>query len=372
MAITLKADNRNLTVDAKYSYLTDNQLSAVSSFAVTNSAPFAADDFVLVGEIGNETSEIRRVQSVASATHTLTLTAATSFAHPESTRITKIPYDKVRFYWTATAVFDSSTPVTGYVDIQVDDYYSVTSDTIHSTGFGWFLFYNSVTSVATSYSNPIPYANFSRFSVKRVLDGFLTLLNNNDRKLIGVDDMMEWLNEGYLRARADLNMPIKELYASDGTTALSVVAGTSEYALAADFGGILKVWDADNGVGLEPIDVQDIEDWNELSTGTPARYYVRGSYIGFVPQPDSGYGVTYRYTKLPSELTSYYDVIDLPNALGYAMKDFLMWRAKQKLRHADANTYLESFERSVATAKTQAINRDNSRDSWAIVDSANV
>ena len=118
---------------------------------VANSADFAADDYVLLGEFGAENAEIVQVQSVTAATHTLTFTTATKFAHPESTRATILPYNQVRFYQTATATFSATGPLTGYTDVTASDIFSRYTDTTNSTRFGWFLFYNSTTLYSTTH-----------------------------------------------------------------------------------------------------------------------------------------------------------------------------------------------------------------------------
>ena len=78
-------------------------------------------------------------------------------------------------------------------DIQADDFYTKAYDTTNTTGFGWFIFYNSTTAKATQNSNAIPYAGFENNSVKKILDSFFSQLNNKELKLISNDDAFIWL-----------------------------------------------------------------------------------------------------------------------------------------------------------------------------------
>jgi len=86
-------------MNESFSYLTNNYSSGISAFVVTNSVQFSADDPVLIGQFGSETSEIGYVSSVDTETNTITLENETNFAHPESTRVSKLRYSMVEWLW---------------------------------------------------------------------------------------------------------------------------------------------------------------------------------------------------------------------------------------------------------------------------------
>lgn len=364
MGVLLRADNRTLVRGMPYSYLTTNYASGVASFVVNNTDGFAANDYIILGEIGHEQTEILQIQTVTAASGTLATTGNSRFAHSESTRVTKIPYNQIRFYWTSTTNFNTSNPVAAWAAITPDQWFSQVEDTTNTTGYGWFTFQNSTTAVVSGYSNPIPYANFGRNTVRKVLDGFFSSLNNKDLQLISLDDAYEWLNEAYDEARAELGLAIKEYDASDGTDTISVVAGTKEYALPTDFGSMVQVFFGNNERIIGSADVADVDLMDSTFYGLPdLHYYIRGSYIGFTPTPTEGDTIYYRYQKLPTDLNSYDDTIDLPNKGFNALKDFMLYRAKQKLRHSDATQFYEMFQARVAKMVVRARNRDASLDS---------
>ncbi len=173
--ITIKAENRQLTKNAKYSYLSDNYSSDKGSFVVVSSVGFEADDFILIGEFGQETSEILKINTVTAATHTIATTTNSKFAHNQDTKVTILKYNQVKFYQTATETYSESgnqLPKASAVDydVQADQYFTLYYDTINTTGFGWFKFYNEHTAVATNESNAIPYADFNEYSVKKIFD----------------------------------------------------------------------------------------------------------------------------------------------------------------------------------------------------------
>lgn len=81
-----------------FSYLHDNYSSGVSSIVVTNADDFSVTDYLLLGIFGTESSEIVKIIGLNKSTNTITLETATRFAHPESTKVTKLRYNIVRWY----------------------------------------------------------------------------------------------------------------------------------------------------------------------------------------------------------------------------------------------------------------------------------
>jgi len=369
MAIKLKCDNRTLTQGAKYSYLSANYLSGVATFDVDNIAGFADNDYLLLGEMGFETTEIVQIKGVPAGS-SIVLEAATSFAHPESTRVTIIPYNQVRFYHTATATYATTDPVTGYIAIQADSYFSIASDTTNTTGFGWFAFYNEETTKSSQNSNAIPYTGFKPNSVKKILDGFFSLLNNKEQKLISNDEAFSWLNEGYSVAKTELNLVNNEYGASDDTS-ITVVSGTKEYDLEDDFNDIISVWNDTDNNEIDAIDISKVTEWDE-NTGNETKYYLRGDYIGFSPTPTSAATIKYRYNSNITTLTSIYDNVSLPDNSYFILKDFMLYRAYQKMKYANAIDYLKIFNENINRMKLVSQKRTNQKESWEIDPTSNV
>jgi len=372
MAITLRADNRALTKNAKYSYLTQNYASAQSSVVVDNSNLASANDYALFGEFGSETAEIVQISTVTSATHTLNLATNTIFAHAESTKITIIPYNQVRFYHTATATYATDT-LLSTENIQADSTHTIYQDTSNTTGFGWFVFYNSTSTDLTSNSNAIPYAGFGENSVKKIRDNFFSLLNNKEARLISDDEFFSWLNEAYSICINELNLVNKE-FNVEASESISVVSGTSEYSMSGfdpPFSDVVSIYDETNNVYVEKIKLSEVDDWDENS-GNTAKYYLRGSVVGFSPQPGEDVTMTMKYISTSPTLTSYYDNIDLPTNNYYFLKDYLMYRAIPKLNRGNAELYFNNFNMGIQRMKMVSHKRDNYQDRWEVADSANV
>ena len=330
----LSADNRDLLIGAKYSFLSANYTSAQTSLVVENTEEFKHDDFILIGEFGSSYTEIRQIDYITKASNTLVITAATKFSHAESTKVVILNYDQVRFFRTATATFSASTPIkeyvllgtettrfditnpsgttfrytydgtginpniskyaqtgytvviagqnfnagnngtfvvtsygtsyfeitnasgvaendvtigtrsvsiqTNYLDIDTSSFTTKVRDLVNSTGYGWFVFYNSFTATSSQNSNAIPYAGFAENSVSSILAGFFSLLNNKELKLVSNQDAFSWLNEAYAIAKNELNLTNHEFSTSDEYDVV-VSDGIAEYSFPDSFSELLSV-----------------------------------------------------------------------------------------------------------------------------------
>ena len=380
--ITLSADNRSLTIGSPYTYLTDNNNSGKSSLVVVNSSDISTNDFVLVGLFGNPTSEIFRILDITGQVITLGdvtgAPIATSFAHPESSRVTVLPYNQVKFYWTAATgtiadenpVPDLSNPLSSWIDIDPSAWFTAYNDDSHTTGFGWFLFQNSVTADGSQWSNAIPYGGFTTNSVQYIFNDFLSLLNNRELKLVTNQDMFSWLNEGLNLIRNKLNLSNPEYTVSTLQT-LNFVVGQSEYLLPADFGDLVQI--VDPTPSRRPIDWIAIKDAMAYN-GSVLKYYIRGRYIGFVPAPDGTATfatVYYRYRSKGSRLVGLDDPVDLPDNGAFVLKDWMMYRACLKFQNPNVQIYYKAFNDGLNQMIVSSFHRDANLDCWGIADWAN-
>lgn len=421
MAITLRADNRSLIKGAKYSYSVENYSSGVSSIVIANTDGFAANNFVCIGNIGNENTEIVQINTVTEATGTLSLVSNTRFAHSESSRITVVPYDQVRFFRTErptvpnpaaspiteneivqnssitetkqtitthpnTATYTKSSDPTkvvtvdetppilfntdrplALVDISAGDFYTTFSDNTYATGYGWFAFYNSISGIYSAVSNAIPYSGFPYNTVRELFAGFDSCLNSKELRLISMDDKYAWANEGYSQLVNELNLGNWE-YNSSGPITLTINAGVTEYLLPDDFSDLLYVNES-NG---DKINHYSQTFQPPVSTSV-REYEIRGRYIVFRPSPTAAGTVTLAYLKNSTVLKSLSDVIDLPNRAYYSLKDFMLFRAQRKLGNlTESNNSIAVFNKSIENMKLYAGRRDDGLDSWSVNNAQNV
>lgn len=350
-----------------------NHQAGDTIFEVLNLEGIEANKFILFGNFGNEQAELLRVASINTSNNTFTLASPVSYPHAESTRVSVIAYDTIRFFHTSTAFYSDTSPLSNWVNLQPNNWFTTFDDTVNSTGYGWFVFRDSVSLIASQPSNAIPYTGFDRNTVKSLFDDFLSLLNNKELKLVGPAEMYSWANEGYSLIRNKLNLANVEYTASESMS-LPIVSGIAEYALPSGFSDLISIVDSTGpGTPFGPCAIEFINLREAASYwGNKTRYYIRGAYIGFVPTPTSAATYAYRYLQKGSNLTSYDDIIDLPDNGYYMVKDWMLYRAMLKFTNPMFKEYKQNFMDGLNMLIPSAIKRDANLDTWGIDPRANV
>jgi len=379
--IILECDNRILTASQKYTYTTTNYASDVAAFSVLNATDsvFAVNAFLLLGNFGAENAEIVKILTVDNDTGAITTTANTKFAHPESTRVTILPYDQISFYHTTTTTYNTDNPLVEKANLQVSDWFTTYEDDSNETGYGWYVFYNS-TKVPDTYSQPsnaIPYAGFDSDTTENILSDFFSMLNNKELTLVTREDALSWASEAYGRIRNKLNITNTEFTASALGT-ISILADTIEYDLPSNFDHLISL-----SSGLDTTDpggwagnknkIEFISLANAYTyTGSVPRYYLRGFKIGILPTPSTATVYHYMYLKSAKRLSLNTDEVELPNGGENIIKDFMLYRVFQKLQNSIYKEYKTAFDDGLNQMIISSIKRDAGLASWGMAPGTNV
>lgn len=131
---------------AERSILTADALASQAVVNIENASGYSANDFVVVGILGQEHSELKKIQSIA--TLAVTLTANLASKHYRNEPFTKIRGDKARIYRAAnvdgTVPADGSFSLLETIDLQADQLYTEYVDPTGGSGYWYkFTFYNS-------------------------------------------------------------------------------------------------------------------------------------------------------------------------------------------------------------------------------------
>ena len=379
--VILEADNRTLIAAAKYTFMATNYSSAITSISVLNAtdSAYAANAFVLLGNFGAEDAEILQLTSANNSTGLLSFLTPTLFAHSESTRVTILPYNQIKFFHTDVQTFDigTATELTGFLNLQSNDWFTTYGDDSNSTGWGWYCFYNSATSTYSQPSNAIPYTGFESDTTENILSDFFSMLNNKELKLITREDALSFASEGYMRMRNKLNLTNAEFTAS-AIMPLVLVPGQIEYDLPADFDHLVSFVNGPNpglpgSWGATKMDIEFIPLRKAYTfNGTGPRYYIRGFKIGILPVPSVATTYYYMYLKSATRLTLNTDEVLLPNGGEYVIKDYMLYRAFQKFQNPQYQIYLKSFTDGLNDLIISSVKRDANLDRWDITPEANV
>ncbi len=116
----------------------EKALVGATTISVINPTGISANDYLCIGDPGDDTSEIRQVSSISSKD--ITISSATDFLHDKSTNVYKIAYDQINFYGDATVIATAS--------IKPDYLVSVPATISSSVAYS-MSFYNSTTAVET-------------------------------------------------------------------------------------------------------------------------------------------------------------------------------------------------------------------------------
>lgn len=174
--VKIKTANSSLTLGQPTTYLNSDTASGVSSLSVKNITGFAANQILIIGDIGGQNSEIIKTHAVtAPSGSTITLAAATVFPHSASTYITVMLYDQVEIS-TATTTTGSKTVLTT-TNIWADSPTTNYNDLANSVGYYFARFKNTITTTFSDYSDPIPVTGYTLKSARRLIDQALGKIN---------------------------------------------------------------------------------------------------------------------------------------------------------------------------------------------------
>jgi hypothetical protein len=228
----------------------------------------------------------------------------------------------------------------------------------------------TTTAKSTVNSNAMPYSGFDNSSVKRIFDSFYSLLNNNELKLITKEDAFRWLGEAYSTMKSELNL-INEEYNSPTEWSFTVTSTVNETALPTNFSDIISLTTAD-GNEISSISLRDKRYWDNNSSTSEIRYYLRGANIGISPTPTSTATYWMYYKANATIPTSYYDNLDIPENGYFILVDGMLSRAAIKITRLDKAYHEEKFKEGLSRMKTNSFKRNNTRESWDIISECNI
>lgn len=186
------------TTSLEKSYLTADYPAGVTSIAVRNSDRFVGDSRIMIGELGNENTEIVTMNTASPDGVTLSITA-TRFPHTAADPVYVLRYDKIKFYRSTSGVEGSYSALSdGTVNIDVDN---ENLQTAYNDAIGLPIyyykvsFYNSLTSMESSLSDHIPGSGYSRKQVGTLVQEFLQEIGDEQQEYITVPQIINLLNE---------------------------------------------------------------------------------------------------------------------------------------------------------------------------------
>ena len=149
--------------------------AGASTITVANINKFAVNKILLIGEPGEEKSEIIKTHaSSAPSGTTVTLASNTVYAHPAGTSVYIIEYDQVELSH-ATTVGGSKTNLTttlgsGLIALEADELNQVYRETEFTTGYYYARFKNSIGGTFGDYTDAVAATGFPTNTIGYIID----------------------------------------------------------------------------------------------------------------------------------------------------------------------------------------------------------
>lgn len=261
----LKADLRVLIKNQPDTVLTTSVTATGTTLTVANNNGFANNDYLLIGKLGEEKSEVKKIGAAITAGTSITIGALT-FSHDQDTPITKIEFNQVRFYYGTTTVAGDATALAAAQDLDPSEVYNYYEDASHTTGYGFCRFYNENTTGFSIHSDAIPYTGYT-----------VKMLRSMRKKVRRLINEVDELNSNITNEEIDdeLNLSNKEVAHDrlwsffERVKSFSSVANQWEYTLATN---AFKLFDAT--FKTQPLAVTDtvrfgMLRWDTDVTGDP-------------------------------------------------------------------------------------------------------
>jgi hypothetical protein len=179
--------------------LTSSAVAGATTLTVQNIEGFAVNNYLVLGTLGDEGTELVQVSSgTPPATSIITLASATTFNHAVNTPVTYIPFNQVALY-SATSKTGTYNIVGSATALEVDQDYTEISDSTGGTTT-WYktrYYYSTAPAVWSSYSGVIKGTGYTQSSLKKILEKSNALTDDKDNSTLTEDEKIDIINDGY-------------------------------------------------------------------------------------------------------------------------------------------------------------------------------
>lgn len=286
----LMADNRVLIKEREFTSIAANATAGSSvALTVANNDSFAANDYVIIGEIGMEKTELAQVSSVSGNT-TITITTL-KFDHAPNTRIYRIDYNQVEYSYATTLTGSKSVLTT--VAVQPDDFYTRYEDTTSTSGFGFVRFKNSTSSLFSEYSSGVAYSGLEPRSLIKIIERVRRLLRRRQStpapfdRAIDDDEITDEINDAIQEITHEELWSFAEVVRTDST-----VANQFQYDIDDDVNQVFRV--SVRSTLQRVLDSQrwGLLHWDTDRAGEPYCVHQWGQKLLLYPKPSASANAT--------------------------------------------------------------------------------
>lgn len=202
------------TTDLEKSYLSNSYSIGTTLINVKNSDRFAANDRIMIGQMGNEATEIVTVSGPVGDGSGLNI-GATVFSHSSDDPVYKLRFDQVKFYRSTTTSVGTYTVVsTQPLDVDnatLETYYDDITGT--SAYYYKFTFFHSLALVESAFSDIIGGGGWRREQVGNIIDEILQEVGDPQEIHVTRQEIIGYFNDVNDDLQVDVAKPYDFLHA---------------------------------------------------------------------------------------------------------------------------------------------------------------
>jgi len=331
---TIKQSNLALLEDADYSSLSSSATAAASTLSVYSIADFAIDKALLIGEFGQEGSEIIKTHAATAPTGTtVTLVTTLTKSHPKDTKVYILPYDQVQFYHSVTVAGDK-TQIGSNTDVNEESVETLYTDSTYTSGYYFTQFYNSIDTTYSDYSDPIPYGGLGSNTVGYAINISMKELKKEFSDTITYEMLVDEVNAclRYVRGKLKRWSNVQEFnYELDAALVEDDYTWTlpTTYYDKNSNKSCLSVWITDQK-RLAYVDKKEFDDLDRNSdSGLPLYFTIFDGSIYITPKVGSDYAGDVIYMDYYTDIVEVdSDADELTLARFDMVKHWLKWQIR--------------------------------------------
>lgn len=154
----LNAPTENHVLGAK-TFFSADEATIQTILSVDNAYGFVVADYISLGEIGAETSEVRMISAIAADLSTITVSAATNFEHLANASIQVLRFNQRKFYRSTTesGTYTHLSSEGSPIDIAVDNPSGTEFEDSGGLSTSWYkaTYYNSTTTLESLLADSV-------------------------------------------------------------------------------------------------------------------------------------------------------------------------------------------------------------------------
>lgn len=227
------------TTDLEKSYLSNPYPAGATSLEIKNNNRVTSNDRIMLGEMGNEATEIVTVSAVSANGTTLT-TGATVFPHSADDPVYVLRFDQVKFYRSTDGGVNYSILSTEAMDVDNADLTTKYDDTSGLPAYYYkFSFYHSIDLVESDFSDVIAGTGWRREQFGRIIDEILQEVSDPQEMNITRTELLGYFNDVNDDLQVSVAKPYSFLYTR---AALTRTAARNYIDFPTDSDGKQTMW----------------------------------------------------------------------------------------------------------------------------------